>query len=61
VTALANYPYDEGELKLDYNSQGGLGSLIVNGPTGRRQLDIYLHPWTKTDASSKVANTADNK
>ncbi len=61
VTALANYPYNEGELKLDYNSQGGVGSLIVNGPTGRRQLDVYLHPWTKADASSKVANNADNK
>jgi hypothetical protein len=61
IQALETYPYTAGELKLDYANQSGVGSLILNGPDGRRQFDMYLHPWTNPDASSKVAKNGDNQ
>jgi len=59
VSTFETYPYSDGELKLDYKPEGGVGSLILNGPNGRRQFDMYLHPFSKSDASSKVANNKD--
>jgi len=60
VAALETYPYNRGELKLDYAPEGGTGSLVLTGPDGRRQFDMALHPFAKPEASSKVANNADN-
>jgi hypothetical protein len=61
IQALETYPYDFGELKLDYDSGGGVGSLILDGPNGHRNFDMYLHPWSQSDASSKVANNTNNQ
>jgi hypothetical protein len=61
IQALETYPYSFGELKLDYNPDGGVGSLILDGPDGHRQFDLYLHPFVPSEASSKVANNTNNQ
>jgi len=61
IQALETYPYSFGELKLDYNPGGGVGSLILDGPNGHRQFDMYLHPYSQSDTSSKVANNNNNQ
>ena len=57
LTAFQTYPYQSGNVKIDYKPGGGVGSLLLNGPSGQRKLDIYYHPF---EESSKVANTEDN-
>ena len=59
ITALETYPYANGQLKLDYTPAGGTGSLILDGPNGHRQFDVFLHTLGQPDASSKVANNTD--
>jgi hypothetical protein len=61
IQALETYPYSFGQVKLDYVNNNGVGSLILDGPDGRRQFDMYLHPWTNPEASSKVAKNGDNQ
>ena len=61
IQALETYPYSFGQLKIDYANESGVGSLILDGPDGRRQFDMYLHPWSKDDSSSKVAKNGDNQ
>ena len=51
INAFQTYPYDQGELKLDYTAAGGTGVLKLNGPRGLRQFEAYLHPWSPTDSS----------
>jgi hypothetical protein len=61
IEALETYPYTFGELNLDYDSNGGVGSLILDSPNGRRHFDMYLHPYVDPDPSSKVANNTDKR
>jgi hypothetical protein len=51
ITAFQNYPYDSGTLKLDYKPSGGLSTLQLDGPRGKREFDIYLHPWRLSDSN----------
>jgi len=51
ISAFKTYPYDSGQLKVDYKPAGGVGSLTLNGPLGTRQFAIYLHPWSLSDNS----------
>jgi hypothetical protein len=48
------YPYESGQLKIDYKPEGGVGTLKLNSPLGQRQLDILWHPYE----TSKVANAS---
>jgi len=61
LSSFETYPYSTGEVKVDYKPTGGVGSLILDGPNGHRQFDIYLHPWSESVATSKVAKAADNQ
>ena len=49
ISAFQTYPYDRGQLKVDYTSKGGNSTLLLDGPRGKRQFDVYLHPWTLSD------------
>ena len=51
INTFQTYPYDRGELKLNYTAAGGSGILKLNGPRGLRQFEAYLHPWSLTDSS----------
>ncbi|MCE0522519.1 MAG: hypothetical protein LV480_06375 [Methylacidiphilales bacterium] len=51
ITAFQTYPYDKGELKVGYDPKGGVSTLKLDGPRGKRQFDVYLHPWSLSDNS----------
>jgi hypothetical protein len=51
ISSFQTYPYDYGRLKIDYRPTGGESSLQLDGPRGRREFDIYLHPWSLSDNS----------
>ncbi len=51
VDAFKTYPYERGELKLNYQPAGGVSTLKLNGPRGVRQFEVALHPWTAADKS----------
>jgi hypothetical protein len=51
ISAFRNYPYTSGQLKINYKPSGGLSSLNLDGPLGKRQFEVYLHPWTLSDNS----------
>jgi hypothetical protein len=57
LKAFQTYPYQNGKLKIDYQPGEGSGELSLEGPRGRRQFDVYWHPY----ASSKVAKDTDNQ
>jgi hypothetical protein len=52
ISAFQTYPYDSGQLKIDYKPTGGMSTLKLGGPRGQRQFEIYLHPWSLTDNSA---------
>ena len=52
INSFQTYPYDHGTLKIDYKPAGGLSTLQLEGPLGKRQFDVYLHPWSLTDDST---------
>jgi hypothetical protein len=57
LKAFQTYPYQSGELKIDYKPEGGSGTLSLASPLGQRQFDVFWHPY----ASSKVAKDTDNR
>lgn len=57
VNNFQTYPYQNGQLKVDYKPDNGMGTLKLNSPLGQRQLDIYWHPYE----TSKVANESKNE
>lgn len=50
IGAFQTYPYDHGQLKINYKPTGGLSTLKLDGPRGRRQFEVYLHPWSSSDS-----------
>lgn len=52
IAAFQTYPYDSGKLKIDYSPQGGESTLDLEGPRGKRQFDVYLHPWSASQDSA---------
>ena len=52
ISSFQTYPYDHGQLKLNYKPTGGLSTLKLDGPRGQRQFEVYLHPWSLSDNSS---------
>ena len=57
VASFAEYPYETGELKIGYTPGGGVSTLKLAGPRGRRDFSVYLHPYE----TSKVAKTDDSR
>jgi len=53
ISTFQTYPYDNGQLKIGYKPAGGVSTLKLEGPRGRRQFDIYLHPWSLSDNSGE--------
>lgn len=51
ISAFQSYPYNSGQLKIDYKPAGGESTLLLDGPYGKRQFDVYLHPWTLSDSA----------
>jgi hypothetical protein len=49
IDAFQTYPYDSGQLKVDYTTKGGQSTLLLQGPRGKRQFDVVLHPWALSD------------
>jgi hypothetical protein len=49
ISAFQTYPYDSGKLKIAYNPNGGDCMLSLDGPLGKRQFEVYLHPYAEAE------------
>jgi hypothetical protein len=58
VGALRNYPYQVGGVKINYTPEGGVASLHLDGPSGKRDFSVYLHPY---EGTSNVAKAGDSQ
>ena len=58
LEAFKEYPYNTGELDLDYTPDGGQASLKLTGPRGKRDFSAFLHPY---DGTSKVAKDDESR
>ncbi len=58
IDSLGSYSYLNGQVKIYYKPSGGVGSLKLDSPNGKRQFDLHWHPY---EERSKVANAADNQ
>ncbi len=47
VNSLKDYHYQTGGITLKYTPGLGIGSLRLNGPLGKRNFDVYWHPFQK--------------
>jgi hypothetical protein len=56
LASLKNYPYRTGDLEINYQPSGGVGTLNLDSPNGKRRFSVYLHPYE----SSKIANADDS-
>jgi hypothetical protein len=54
VNAFQKYPYDTGELKLNYDPTGGLSSLKLTGPYGKRSFEVALHPYSNGSLTEEL-------
>jgi dicarboxylate transporter DctA-like protein len=59
VDALRNYPYQTGGVKINYTPGGGVAALHLDGPSGKRDFSVYLHPYD--DGTSNVAKASDSR
>ena len=57
LDTFKTYPYDTGGLDLNYRPSGGTAVLKLDGPRGKREFSVYLHPYE----SSKVAKDEGNR
>ncbi len=60
IESFRTYPYKQGELNIAYKPDGGKGTLKLTSPEGRRQFDIYWHPYEAKE-TSRVAKEEDNQ
>jgi hypothetical protein len=56
LQAFSYYPYETGQFVVDYTPGNGGAKLKLNGPAGKRDFEIYWHPF----GSSEVAKDADS-
>ena len=56
LEAFRLYPYQTGALDLNYAPGGGVATLKLNGPRGKREFSAYLHPYPE----NPKANLGDN-
>jgi hypothetical protein len=56
LQAFSYYPYETGQFIVDYSPGNGGAKLKLNGPAGKRDFEVYWHPF----GSSEVAKDADS-
>jgi hypothetical protein len=56
VQALSFYPYNNGQFTVNYTPTEGNAKLKLDGPMGRRNFEVYWHPF----AASEVAKNSDS-
>jgi len=56
LQAFSYYPYETGQFIVDYSPGNGGAKLKLNGPMGKRDFEVYWHPF----GGSEVAKDADN-
>jgi hypothetical protein len=56
LQAFSYYPYETGQFVVDYSPGNGGAKLKLNGPAGKRDFEVYWHPF----GSSEVAKDADS-
>jgi hypothetical protein len=61
INAFQTYPYDSGQLTLNYRPSGGLSSLKLDGPVGKREFDVFLHPYQVSDNAGGNGRGMGNK
>jgi hypothetical protein len=49
INSFRTYPYDSGSLTIGYKPTGGTSTLLLQGPLGKRQFDVVLHPYSLSD------------
>jgi hypothetical protein len=49
INSFQTYPFESGQFKVDYKPTGGVGSLKLDGPVGKRLFEVYLHPYSLTE------------
>jgi hypothetical protein len=52
INTVQTYPYNSGQLKINYTPAGGVGTLKLDGPRGGRLFEAYFHPWALSDNST---------
>ncbi len=57
LDSVRTYPYQTGVLDLNYTPAGGVSTLKLDSPNGKRDFSILLHPYE----SSKVAKADDSQ
>jgi hypothetical protein len=57
LESFKTYPYQTGGLSLNYRPAGGQAELKLDGPKGKRDFSVYLHPYE----SSKVAKDDESR
>ena len=58
IDSFKQYPYNTGQVKIDYKPTGGSGVLSLDSPLGTRRFEIAYHPFNLT--SAKDAGNADD-
>jgi hypothetical protein len=56
IQALSYYPYSTGQFLVNYTAAEGNAKLKLDGPMGRRNFEVYWHPF----AGSEVAKNSDS-
>ena len=56
LQAFSYYPYQTGQFVVDYAPGSGGAKLKLDGPMGKRDFEVYWHPF----GSSEVAKDADS-
>ncbi len=59
IDTLRSYPYQTGGITINYTPGGGGAELHLDGPRGKRDFSVYLHPYD--DGTSKVAKAGDSQ
>jgi hypothetical protein len=57
LDSFKTYPYQTGGLTLNYRPAGGQAVFKLDGPKGKREFSVYLHPYE----SSKVAKNDESR
>jgi hypothetical protein len=55
IGTLRHYPYNHGQLKIDYHGGLGTATLHLDSPVGKRDFDVYWHPF------GEVAKDSDSR
>ena len=56
LKAFEYYAYNDGSFNVDYTPETGSAKLKLDGPSGKRDFQVYWHPF----GASEVAKDAEN-